>query len=115
MTQFLSIVWPSLDDTSNRQLSDAFPLWSRQLDPVGSEDNIYSCQAENQLRMVTSKRHLIACTVMMRICVKSFLLNNESMVPFYITYDRFLDWGDERKASKGLEGWPVNITLVACK
>ena len=76
MTQFLCIVWPS-DDTSNRQLSDIFPLWSHQLDPVGSEDNIYSCQAE------ILKRHLIASTMMMRICVKSFKLKNESMAPFY--------------------------------
>ena len=58
MTQLLSIVWPPLDDTSNRQLSDAFLLWSGQRDPVGSENNIYSFQADNEFRMVTLKRLL---------------------------------------------------------
>ena len=72
MTQLLSIVWPPLDDTSNRQLSDAFLLWSGQRDPVGSENNIYSFQAENEFRMMTLKRHLTALTVMIRICVKKF-------------------------------------------
>ena len=70
MTQLLSIVWPPLDDTSNRQLSDAFLLWSGQRDYVGSENNIYSFQAENQFRMVTLKRLLTDLTVMIRICVK---------------------------------------------
>ena len=75
-------------NSSNRQLSDAFPLWSRQLDPVGSEEVIYSCHAKNQLRMATLNRHLLASTMIMRICVKSFLLKSESMVPFHIVETR---------------------------
>ena len=60
----------------------------RQHDPVGSEDNIYSLGGK-PIQDGDFKRHLTALTMMIRICVKSFLFKNERTAPFYIVYDHF--------------------------